>query len=183
MNTPATPTATAARASTGTNSRWPPDEVPFPPGCCTEWVASKITGAPVVSRHDRQCAHVRHQRVVTERRAALGHQHVRVAAAGDLGHDVRHFPRREELALLDVDDLAGRSSSQQQIGLTAQEGRNLQDVHRLGSFGALRGLMDVGQDRQSEGGAYFGKDRQRLRKPTPRAAEPEVRLALSKEVL
>src|SRR6266545_1544471 len=48
MNTPATPTATAARASTGTNSRWPPDEVPFPPGCCTEWVASKITGAPVV---------------------------------------------------------------------------------------------------------------------------------------
>ena len=48
MNTPATPTATAARASTGTNSRWPPDEVPFPPGCCTEWVASKMTGAPVV---------------------------------------------------------------------------------------------------------------------------------------
>ena len=26
--------------------RWPPDEAPFPPGCCTEWVASKITGAP-----------------------------------------------------------------------------------------------------------------------------------------
>ena len=48
MNTPATPTATAARASTGTNSRSPPDEVPLPPGCCTEWVASKITGAPVV---------------------------------------------------------------------------------------------------------------------------------------
>ena len=48
MNTPATPTATAARASTGTNSRSPPDEVPFPPGCCTEWVASKMTGAPVV---------------------------------------------------------------------------------------------------------------------------------------
>ena len=47
MNTPATPTATAARASTGTNSRSPPDEVPCPPGCCTEWVASKITGAPV----------------------------------------------------------------------------------------------------------------------------------------
>ena len=48
MNTPATPTATAARASTGTNSRSPPEEVPCPPGCCTEWVASKITGANVV---------------------------------------------------------------------------------------------------------------------------------------
>ena len=37
----------AARASTGTYSRCPPDEPPCPPGCCTEWVASKITGAPV----------------------------------------------------------------------------------------------------------------------------------------
>ncbi len=45
MNRPATPTATAARASTGTNSRWPPEAPPRPPGCCTEWVASKITGA------------------------------------------------------------------------------------------------------------------------------------------
>ena len=40
-------TATAARASTGTNSRWPPDEVPCPPGSCTEWVASNTTGQPV----------------------------------------------------------------------------------------------------------------------------------------
>src|SRR5262245_65089316 len=50
MKTPATPTATAARARTGTNSRWPPDDVPCPPGCCTECVASKITGAPVSRR-------------------------------------------------------------------------------------------------------------------------------------
>ena len=49
MKTPATPTATAARASTGTYSRSPPDEAPCPPGCCTEWVASKITGAPVLA--------------------------------------------------------------------------------------------------------------------------------------
>ena len=49
MNTPATPTATAARASTGTISRSPPVELPCPPGCCTEWVASKITGAPSFS--------------------------------------------------------------------------------------------------------------------------------------
>ena len=39
--------ATAERANTGMNSRRPPDAVPSPPGCCTEWVASKITGAPV----------------------------------------------------------------------------------------------------------------------------------------
>ncbi len=47
MKTAATPTATAARASTGTNSRWPPDALPCPPGCCTEWVASNTTGMPV----------------------------------------------------------------------------------------------------------------------------------------
>jgi hypothetical protein len=33
--------------------RSPPDVDPCPPGCCTEWVASKITGAPIVC-HDRQ---------------------------------------------------------------------------------------------------------------------------------
>ena len=45
MNTPATPTAMAARASTGTNSRWPPLDVPWPPGSCTLCVASNTTGA------------------------------------------------------------------------------------------------------------------------------------------
>ena len=39
--------ATAARASTGTISRWPPLLVPWPPGSCTECVASNTTGAPV----------------------------------------------------------------------------------------------------------------------------------------
>src|SRR5579883_167148 len=50
--TPSTPAATAARASTGMNSGWPP-LVALPPfsspceaeGSCTEWVASKTTGA------------------------------------------------------------------------------------------------------------------------------------------
>src|SRR4029079_19765426 len=47
MKTPATPTATAARASTGTKRRSPPELVPCPPGCCTECVASNTTGQPV----------------------------------------------------------------------------------------------------------------------------------------
>ena len=44
MNRPAMPEATAARASTGICSRCPPDDVPCPPGNCTEWVPSKTTG-------------------------------------------------------------------------------------------------------------------------------------------
>src|SRR5690606_14667654 len=47
MKSPAIPAATAARAKTGTNSRWPPEALPFPPGSCTECVASKTTGHPV----------------------------------------------------------------------------------------------------------------------------------------
>ena len=47
MKTPAMPKDTAARASTGANSRWPPLEPPRPPGCCTAWVASITTGWPV----------------------------------------------------------------------------------------------------------------------------------------
>ena len=47
MKMPAMPVAMAARASTGTNSRCPPDDVPCPPGNCTECVASNTTGQPV----------------------------------------------------------------------------------------------------------------------------------------
>jgi hypothetical protein len=45
-NSASTPTATAARASVATCSRSPPELAPRPPGSCTEWVASKHTGAP-----------------------------------------------------------------------------------------------------------------------------------------
>src|SRR5579864_8557394 len=49
-NTPSTPAATAARASKGMNSGWPPLTAgPLPSDCaegnCTEWVASNTTGA------------------------------------------------------------------------------------------------------------------------------------------
>ena len=47
MKRPATPAPTAARASTGTNSRCPPEALPLPPGNCTECVASNTTGQPV----------------------------------------------------------------------------------------------------------------------------------------
>ena len=100
-----------------------------------------------------------------------------------LADDVRHVPRRQELALLDVDDLAGRRRRQQQIGLPAQERRDLQHVDRLRGLGALRGLVHVGQHGQTERGADLGKDRQRLRQADAARGRALVRLALSKEVL
>ena len=52
-NSPDTPAAMAARASTGTCSRWPPLRVPCPPGNCTECVASNTTGAPKARMTER----------------------------------------------------------------------------------------------------------------------------------
>ena len=45
------PATAAAAISSGMCSRRPPLAPPLAwPGCCTEWVASKITAAPVASR-------------------------------------------------------------------------------------------------------------------------------------
>ena len=65
QKTPLTPAATAARANIGTNSRWPPDVPPSPPGCCTECVASNITGYPNVA-HLRQRTHIRYQCIISK---------------------------------------------------------------------------------------------------------------------
>ena len=73
-----------------------------------------------------------------------------IAGAGDLGGDVRHVPGREELALLDVDRRARLARGEQQVGLAAEEGRDLQHVHRLRGRRALRALVHVGQHRQAE---------------------------------
>ncbi len=88
-------------------------------------------------RHDRQRPHVGDQRVVTEGSAALGHQHIGIAGAGDLGDDVLHVPGREELALLDVDDAcrygrrrrAGRSGGTGRPGSAARPRPGRQRAH------------------------------------------------------
>ena len=115
-----------------------------------------------VAGQDRQRAHVGDQRVVAERGAALGHQHVAVAGAGDFRDHVLHVPGRQELALLDVDGLAGFRRGDQQVGLPAQERRDLQHVDGLRDAGALLDLVHVGEHRDAERVADVGKNRQRL---------------------
>ena len=183
MKTAATPTATAARASTGANSRWPPLRRPLPARLLHRMGGVEHHGIAGLG-HDRQAAHVGDQRVVAEADAALADQDVAVAGACDLGHHVLHVPGGEELALLDVDRPAGLAGRQQQIGLAAQEGGDLQHVHRLGHGRALLGRVHVGQHRQAEasraarpGSAGPSPCRCRARR------RREVRFALSKEDL
>jgi hypothetical protein len=58
--------------------------------------------------------------VVTKRHAALGHDHLRVAAVGDFRDRVLHVLGREELALLDIDGAPGLRRGDDQIGLSRQ---------------------------------------------------------------
>lgn len=107
MKMPATPTATAARASTGTNWRSPPELDPWPPGSRTECVASNTTGRPRFT-HDRERPHVGNEVPVTERRAALAHHEAVFRETGfrrgklRLFNHASHIVRGKELPLLDI---------------------------------------------------------------------------------
>ena len=114
---------------------------------------------------DGQRAKIRNERVVAERGAALGHQHVSIAGAGDLGHDVQHVPGRQELTFLDVDDAAGRGRGDEEIGLPAQERRDLQHVHHLSNARALVWLVHIAEHGHAERVSDFGKDRQSRLEP------------------
>src|SRR3546814_3723660 len=79
----------------------------------------------VCSSDLRQRAHVAYQIVVAEAGAALADHDVGVAGCFRLFDDGIHFPRRQELALLDVDRLAGVADPGDEVVLAAEEGRRL----------------------------------------------------------
>ena len=112
--------------------------------------------------HDRQGAHVDHQVVVAEGGAALGEEDVAVAGRFQLADRVLHVPRGEELPFLDVDDLPGGAGRGQQIGLPAEERRDLQDVEHLGRRGDLSDVVHIGENRQPEFALDPGEDLQPL---------------------
>ena len=87
------------------------------------------------------------------------------AEALELGRDLLHVPRRQELALLDVDRAAGLGGGAQQVGLAAEEGGDLQHVDHLGHGLALPALVDVGQHRQARGLLHLGQDLDALLQP------------------
>ena len=134
------------------------------------------------AREDRQRAHVVDERIVAEGYAALGHQHVAIAHTGDFVDDVGHVPGRQELALLDIDHPAGRRR-RIKVGLSAQEGRNLQHVDHLRDAGALRDFVHVGENGHPEPLRISAKIGNASSNPMPRLLRALVRFALSNEVL
>ncbi len=129
--------------------------------------------------HGRKTAHVHHQVLVAEHRSPLRQPHPFIAPFPHLVHGEAHGFWGDELAFLDVHHLARVRSRVQQVGLAAQEGGNLQDVHVSRCQCRLRGRMDVGDDGHPEPGAHLGQDLQRLLVPDAPEAVPARAVCLA----
>src|SRR3546814_6051933 len=72
---------------------------------------------------------VRYQRVVAKAGATLAQHDPLIASGSDLVCDIGHVPGRKELPLFHIHGRAAIASGKQQVGLPAQECRDLQHVH------------------------------------------------------
>ena len=73
-----------------------------------------------------------------------------------------HVPGRDKLAFLEAHHLTAPGRSHQQIGLSAEKSRNLQDVQYLGGRSDLGHLMHIGNHRHTKIPADIGQDPQPL---------------------
>ena len=117
---------------------------------------------PAEALHDRQTAHIHHQVVIAEGRAALSEKNRPVSGGGYFLRGQADIERRNELALLDIHRAAGAPGFDQQIGLAAQERGDLQDVGGFGGLGGLPGFVDIGED----GDAAWSRTVLRMRTPS-----------------
>ena len=62
--------------------------------------------------------------------------------------------RREELSFFDIDNFPCLGSSYQQVRLPAEESRDLQDIHILGSHCSFSCFVNIGYSRNTERVAY-----------------------------
>jgi len=96
--------------------------------------------------HSREAAKIHYKIVVAEAGATLGEKDAPVAGGANFFDGVGHVPGGDELALLDIDGAPGFCGGDEQVGLTAEEGGDLEDVDGFGCDLALAGLVDVGKD-------------------------------------
>ena len=153
------------------------------PGSCIECVTSKMTGDAVLL-HPRERSHVDHQVAIAEGGAALDHRHALVAGRAHLLHRAQHVVGGHELALLDHHRASGAAGRDQEVGLAAEQRRNLEHRADLGRRLALRRLVHVGEHREPGRGAPpRASTRRPSASPGPRKLSIELRLALSNDDL
>ena len=108
--------------------------------------------------HPVERAHVGHEVVVAEGRAALGDEEMAAAKGAHFVGDVHRVPWRKELAFLHIDRAAGFRSGFKQVGLTAQKRGDLQQIDEFRGDIGLFGGVNVGRDRHAELLANFSKN-------------------------
>ena len=103
---------------------------------------------------DGQGAHVDDEVVIAEASAAFAEADALIAGVADLGDGVAHVRRGDELAFFDIDGASGVGGGNEQVGLAAEEGGNLEHgfgvTERVREAGAVLGGVDVGQDGNAE---------------------------------
>ncbi len=184
MKTPATPTATAARASTGTNSR-----CAAAGGALAARLLDGMGGVEDHRRadlgHDRQAAHVGDAACCSRRRRHARSRitlslplSVTLAATLTMSQGARNWP------FLTLTTRPVLRSRDEQVRLAAEEGRDLQHVDDLGDRGALARRHARPSGRACRCAPGFRR-RPAARPQAPCHVGPStlVRLALSKEVL
>ena len=97
-----------------------------------------------------QRAHIGHQIMVAKRSPPFRQKNTPVAGRGDFLGDIFHVVRGEELALLDIHGPPAVAGRQEQIGLTTEKGRNLENINHLGRSRDLLGCMHIGQERHAQ---------------------------------
>ena len=114
---------------------------------------------PQISQQ-RKGAEIDDQVVVSEAGPPLGDEQVAVARAPGLLDRVSQVSGRQELSLLDVDRPPRGGRRDDQIGLTAEESGNLQEVQNLRRRPHLPGFMHVGRDGDTQLAADSPQDLQ-----------------------
>ena len=114
--------------------------------------------------HDGERAEIDDQIVVAEAGAALGEKDAPVAGGANFFDGVGHVPGGDELALLNIDGAPGFSGGDEQVGLAAEEGGDLEDVDGFGGDFAVGGLVDVGEDGKAGFAGEAAEDARALEK-------------------
>ena len=115
--------------------------------------------------HVANVAEVDNQVVVAIHVAALREPHVLGTCLAGFLNGVDHVLAAQKLRLLDVYRAACLGGRHEQVGLAAEEGRNLDDVNNLSHGFGLTALVDVGKNFQTKLLLYVGKHLKTLLQP------------------
>jgi hypothetical protein len=102
--------------------------------------------------HAGEAAHVDHEVAIPEERAPLGERHIRAATGAYLLHRAEHGLGLHPLPLLHVHRPPRTTRREEQIGLAAEERRDLEDIYDLCDCRRMGRLVDVGEERQAARG-------------------------------